>query len=79
MVVTLDAKRRLRVPKCAAPVEPGDSFTVEFDPHEDAIVFRRLSRGADWLEILSACPVPMDDFPMGRRERVQARRPESSS
>jgi hypothetical protein len=67
MVVRLDAKRRLTVPTAVAPAEPGDAFEVDFDPEEDAIVFRRLARKGDWLAILQQCPVPMDDLPRRRR------------
>jgi hypothetical protein len=68
MVVRLDAKRRLSVPTAAAPAKPGDVFEVEFDAEEDAIVFRRLNHDEDWLDVLAACPVPMDDLPRRRRE-----------
>lgn len=68
MVVTLDAKRRLTVPAALGPARPGDVFEVAFDAEEDAIVFRRLARDANWLEVLESCPVPMDDLPSRRRE-----------
>jgi len=68
MVVTLDSKRRLTVPVTLAPAKPGDLFEVDFDAEEDAIVFRRLARDADWLAILEECPVPMDDLPARGRE-----------
>jgi hypothetical protein len=32
------------------------------------VVFRRLARNADWLKVLKACPVRMDDLPSRRRE-----------
>jgi bifunctional DNA-binding transcriptional regulator/antitoxin component of YhaV-PrlF toxin-antitoxin module len=68
MVITLDAKRRLTVPRALAPAKPGDVFEADFDPEEDAIVFRRLSRNANWVAVLEDCPVPMDDLPRRRRE-----------
>jgi hypothetical protein len=68
MVITLDAKRRLTVPRALAPARPGDVFEADFDPEEDAIVFRRLSRSANWMAVLEDCPVPMDDLPLRRRE-----------
>jgi len=68
MVITLDAKRRLTVPAAVAPAQPGDVFEVDFDAEEDAIVFRRLARRANWLAVLEECPVPMDDLPPRRRE-----------
>ncbi len=68
MILTLDAKRRLTVPASLAPTKPGDHFKAEFDPEEDALVFRRIAKGADWLEVLKRCPVSMDDLPPRRRE-----------
>lgn len=74
MILTLDAKRRLTVPANLAPAEPGDHFIAEFDPEEDAIVFRRLARRADWLAVLRACPVEMDDVPLRSRQLPKHRR-----
>ncbi len=73
MVVTLDAKRRLTVPASVAPADPGDAFEVAFDADEDAIVFRRLARNANWLAVLEQCPVPMDDLPRRRREMFRSK------
>lgn len=73
MVVTLDAKRRLTVPAALAPARPGDVFEADFDAEEDAIVFRRLARKADWLAVLEDCPVPMDDLPARRRETFRSK------
>ncbi len=73
MVVTLDGKRRLTVPTSLAPAKPGDVFEVDFDADEDPIVFRRIARGADWFEVLEACPVPMDDLPPRRRETFRSK------
>lgn len=74
MVITLDAKRRLTVPRTLAPASPGDCFDARFDTDEDAIVFRRLNGREDWLAVLKACPVSMDDVPSRRRERARRRR-----
>ena len=74
MIVTLDAKRRLTVPAALAPAAPGDYFDAQFDPEEDAIVFRRVAVKADWLAVLRACPVPMDDLPPRRRELPRHRK-----
>jgi hypothetical protein len=63
MILTLDAKRRLTVPASLAPAKPGDHFAAEFDPEEDAIIFRRIAKNADWLEVLKSCPVSMDKLP----------------
>ena len=68
MIVTLDEKRRLTVPVALAPAAPGDAFDARFDQDEDAIVFRRIKRGKRWLDVLKACPVPMDDLPPRSRE-----------
>jgi hypothetical protein len=71
MILTLDAKRRLTLPASLVPAQPGDHFQAEFDPDEDAVVFRRIARNADWLNVLKACPVKMDDLPPRRREFVK--------
>jgi hypothetical protein len=73
MVITLDAKRRLTVPTGLAPARPGDVFEADFDAEEDAIVFRRISRSANWLAVLEECPVPMDDLPPRRRESFRSK------
>jgi hypothetical protein len=73
MILTLDAKRRLTVPASLAPAQPGDHFIAEFDPEEDAIVFRRIARNADWLAVLKACPVDMD-LPPRSREYPKSRK-----
>ena len=68
MIVTLDAKRRLTVPAALAPTKPGDYFEARFDEDEDTIVFRRIKRKGNWLEVWKKCPVPMDDLPPRSRE-----------
>lgn len=68
MIITLDSKRRLTLPAALMPARPGQSFDVRFDADEDALVFRRLPEKEDWLEVLAACPVPMDELPARRRE-----------
>ena len=69
MIVTLDEKRRLTVPLALAPTAPGDAFDARFDQEEDAIVFRRIKRqGRSWLDVLKACPIPMEDVPPRSRE-----------
>lgn len=75
MLVTLDAKRRLTVPVNLAPVQPGDRFVAEFDPDEDAIVFRRIGKNPDWLAVLKTCPVEMNDPPSRSREYSKPRKP----
>ena len=73
MIVTLDSKRRLTVPTTLAPTSPGEYFDARFDAEEDAIVFRRLAGKEDWLAVLKACPVSMDDVPPRRRETARRR------
>jgi hypothetical protein len=68
MILTLDAKRRLTLPASLLPAQPGDHFQAEFDPEEDAVVFRRIAKNTDWLSVLKACPVKMDDLPPRGRE-----------
>jgi hypothetical protein len=68
MILTLDAKRRLTLPATLVAAQPGDHFEAEFDPEEDAIVFRRISKNTNWLAILKNCPVRIDDLPQRSRE-----------
>jgi hypothetical protein len=67
MIVTLDSKRRLTLPAGLIPASVGDCFDVRFDAEEDAVVFRRLPGGEDWLDVLANCPVSMDDVPPRKR------------
>lgn len=73
MILTLDAKRRLTIPASLAEAKPGDHFKAEFDAEEDAIVFRRVARQANWLGVLRNCPVKMDDLPPRQREYPKRR------
>jgi hypothetical protein len=68
MILTLDAKRRLTLPTNLVSAQPGDNFEAVFDPEEDAVIFRRLSKNRNWLTVLKGCPVKMDDLPPRRRE-----------
>lgn len=68
VIVTLDAKRRVSIPVSLAPASPGDQFDATFDPEEDMVLLRRVKRKANWLEVWSKCPVPMDDLPPRSRE-----------
>lgn len=74
MILTLDEKRRLTVPTSLAPAQPGDHFKAEFDADEDALVFRRVAKKGNWLEILKSCPVEMSDLPPRRRELPRRRK-----
>ena len=69
MIVTLDSKRRLTVPAAI----PGVHFLVDFDAEEDALLCRRIASKPNWLKVLKACPVPMDDLPPRRREYFRSK------
>ena len=73
MIVTIDEKRRLTVPLALAPTTPGDAFDARFDDEEDAIVFVGSSEAEEWVDILKACPIPIEDLP--RRSREYPRKP----
>jgi hypothetical protein len=47
-------KRRLTVPAALASASPGNYFDARFDAEEDALVFRRLASGENWLAVLKA-------------------------
>jgi bifunctional DNA-binding transcriptional regulator/antitoxin component of YhaV-PrlF toxin-antitoxin module len=68
MIVTLDAKRRITVPKALVKTRPGEHFEALYDEDEDKIVLRRVSRKLNWLEVWKQCPVSMDDIPPRSRE-----------
>jgi hypothetical protein len=73
VIITLDAKRRLTVPRSLAPAAPGDHFEARFDAEDDSLVFRRLPARENWLAVLKACPVSLDDVPPRRRARPRRR------
>jgi bifunctional DNA-binding transcriptional regulator/antitoxin component of YhaV-PrlF toxin-antitoxin module len=68
MIVTLDSKRRLTVPKALVKTRPGEHFEALYDEDEDKIVLRRVKRKLNWLEVWKQCPVPMNDIPPRSRE-----------
>ncbi len=74
MILTLDAKRRLTLPASLVPARPGDHFKAEFDADEDTLVFRRVAKRANWLDVLKACPADMTDVPARRRDFPTRRR-----
>ncbi len=74
MIVSLDSKRRLTLPAGLIEASPGERFDVLFDADEDAVVFRRLPGNEDWLQVLSECPVEMDDIPPRRGELPKRRK-----
>ena len=67
MIVTLDAKRRVRIPAALCPAVPGDQFDASFDADEDVVTLRRINRRSDWLKVWKECPVPMDNLPLRSR------------
>jgi len=73
VIVTLDSKRRLTVPAALAQTTPGEHFQVDFDAEEDAIVYRRIATEPDWLDVVAACPEPLDDLPTRREEYFQSK------
>jgi hypothetical protein len=68
MIVTLDNKRRSTISASLAPATPGDQFDARFDAEEAVVTLRRVKSKADWLAVLEACPVAMDDLPARSRE-----------
>ena len=73
MTVTMDSKRRLTVSTSLAPAAPGDTFRSQYDAEEGEIVFRRISPPGNWLEIMTKCPIRMDEIPKRRREFAKRR------
>ena len=73
MIVKLDSKRRLTLPAGLIQATAGDSFDVRFDAEEYAVIFRRLPDQEDWLDVLSECPVAMDDLPPRKKELAKRR------
>ena len=68
MLLKLDSKRRLTIPAKLAPATPGDYFEALYDEDEDKIIFKKVKRKLDWLEVLKQCPSSMDDLPPRSRE-----------
>ena len=69
MIVTLDDKRRVSIPAALAPATPGDQFDASFASEDDVVTLRRVAKKPDWLEVLKACPVPMDDLQQLDRDK----------
>jgi len=68
MIVTLDVKRRFSIPAKLAAANPGGQFDVTIDTEEDAVILRRVPAKKRWVDVMKACPVPMDDLPPRSRE-----------
>jgi bifunctional DNA-binding transcriptional regulator/antitoxin component of YhaV-PrlF toxin-antitoxin module len=75
MIVTLDSKRRLTLPASVLAAVAGDSFDVQFDAEENAVIFKKLPSRADWLEVMESCPADMTDIPPRRKELPKRRIP----
>lgn len=73
MILTLDSKRRLTLP-ASLPARPRQSFDARFDADESALIFRPITDRQDWLEVLSDCPVSMDDVLPRRLELPKERK-----
>lgn len=67
MIITLDSKRRITLPTALISAQPGDTFDARFDSDEGALVFRLVPGKPDWMDVLAACPIPMDDVPPRRK------------
>ena len=74
MILTLDAKRRLTLPASRIPARPGDHFQAEFDPEEDAVVFRRIAQECGLAERAQGLSGEMDDLPQRRSELPKRRK-----
>jgi hypothetical protein len=82
MVLALDSKRRLTLPKDLVEASPGEYFEAVYNAEDDEITFRRLPLRNDWLAVLAQCPASMDDLPARSRrrpKRVLAQPPPASS
>jgi hypothetical protein len=44
-------------------------FDVIADLDEDSVTFRRLPGKEDWIDVLSQCPVSMDDLPVRKKAK----------
>ena len=40
-----------------------NQFDAVFDAEEDTLMFHRIKRKSNWLEVWKKCPIPMDDLP----------------
>ena len=56
------------MPVALTKTRPGEHFEALYDEDEDKIIFRRVKRKLNWLEVLKQCPVSMDDIPPRSRE-----------
>jgi len=63
-----------RTPDKVDAANPRSYFDASFDAEEDALVFRRLSGGENWLAVLKECPVSPDDVPPRRRAPAKRRK-----
>lgn len=61
-------KGRLTLPASLMAAEPCAHFQAEFDPRGRRGGLRRISKNANWLNVLKSCPVKIDDLPPYRRE-----------
>ena len=68
MMLTVDAKHRVTIPAKLTPTRQGEYFEAHYDEDEDRIIFKRVKRKENWLDVLKQCPSSMDDIPPRSRE-----------
>jgi bifunctional DNA-binding transcriptional regulator/antitoxin component of YhaV-PrlF toxin-antitoxin module len=66
MITTIDAKRRLTIPKTLVQTEPGEMFETFYDAEEDEIILRRIRKKDNWAEVWRDCPTKVA-HPLPRR------------
>ncbi len=69
MILTVDAKRRLTLPKEFLAIKTGDYFEASFHAEDQLVVFRKLPSKENWLDVLKECPVSMDNVPSRSYEK----------
>lgn len=62
MKVRLDSKRRITLPPSLVSAKPGQVYDALYDSDEGTLILRSTGSKDDWLDVLAACPVPMDDI-----------------
>ena len=73
MIVTLDAKRRVSLPAMLTPAKPGDQFEATVDADDGTVTLRRIPPKKNWIDVMEACPEPIDDLPHRSREMPKER------
>ena len=69
--LSVDEKRRIRIPVEIKSIRPGDELTWSFDEKEQTVTLRRSVKGIDWDYIMAAAPgIADEDAPPSRSEEV---------